>query len=267
MIGYTDLKKSAKHKMAGNWLQILLTVSLIGIIYVSLSVVSSSSDTLNLGDLLLLLLEGPVLIAFSAFMLQLIKTQKANVNDFFMSFANLIKWMLAGLWKFLWYFLWLLLFIVPGIIKYFSYSQYYFILADNPDADLRQALKTSIKMTKGYKGALFVVYLSFLNWYAFIVAIYVVAVWTLELGMAIIVGTLLSIPIYVYLVPYITGTFAEIYEYLKERAIAEQICSPDEFGIAEQFAPFHYAADKTDDGKDIEIDTEIDAEIEDTDKR
>lgn len=267
MIGYTDLKKSAKHKMAGNWLQILLTVSLIGIIYVSLSVVSSSSDTLNLGDLLLLLLEGPVLIAFSAFMLQLIKTQKANVNDFFMSFANLIKWMLAGLWKFLWYFLWLLLFIVPGIIKYFSYSQYYFILADNPDADLRQALKTSIKMTKGYKGALFVVYLSFLNWYAFIVAIYVVAVWTLELGMAIIVGTLLSIPIYVYLVSYITGTFAEIYEYLKERAIAEQICSPDEFGIAEQFTPFHYAADKTDDGKDIEIDTEIDVEIEDTDKR
>lgn len=76
MIGYTDLKKSAKHKMAGNWPQILLTVMLIGIIYVSLSVVSSSSDTLNLGDLLLLLLEGPVLIGFSTFMLQLIKTQK-----------------------------------------------------------------------------------------------------------------------------------------------------------------------------------------------
>ena len=56
MIGYKDLKKSAKHKMAGNWPQILLTVMLIGIIYVSLSVVSSSSDTLNLGDLLLLLL-------------------------------------------------------------------------------------------------------------------------------------------------------------------------------------------------------------------
>lgn len=226
-----QLKEKTKQTMQGNWSQILLTVGLMAVIYISLSIVSARTEDFNLGDLLLLLLEGPVLISFSVFMLHLLHHGTVTINEFFEPFSNFVKWMLAGLWQTLWIVLWLFVFIVPGFIKSFSYSQYYFILADNPDADLRQALKTSIKMTKGYKGELFVAYLSFMNWFIAALAIYFLFFMFLPGDIAFIFGMIGMGFVCLYLVPYMTGTFAEIYLYLKEQALANGVCTYDEFGI------------------------------------
>lgn len=226
-----ELKENAKKAMQGNWPQILLTVGLMAIIYISLCIVSARSEDFNLGDLLLLLLEGPVLISFCAFMLHLMHHGTVSINDYFNSFGNIVKWMLAGLWQTLWIILWILLLIIPGVIKSFSYSQYYFILADNPDADLRQALKTSIRMTKGYKGELFVAYLSFFNWIIAAVIIYYMFFAFLPQGLAFLSGMTVIALVCLYLLPYMTGTFAGIYEYLKNQAISSGVCDPEEFGI------------------------------------
>lgn len=236
------LKRNAKILMRKHWRQIGLMTGLIAILYIALIIVSNSTEGFNLGDLLLLLWSGPVMISFSAFTLRLIRENIANVNEFFSAFNNFIKWILAGLWRYLWIILWTCLLIIPGIIKWFSYSQYFFILADYPEADLRQALKTSMKITKGYKGELWVAMLSFLNWVIIIPGIlgfiyFLLYPWDAVLSsntIAVIFTTLLVVPYYLFLLPYMMTTFAGIYEYLKERAIADGVCSPEEFGILEE---------------------------------
>ncbi|AKS38122.1 membrane protein [Anoxybacillus gonensis] len=61
-------------------------------------------------------------------------------------------------------FLWSLLFIIPGIIKSLSYSQTFFLLKDHPEYSALQAISESKKRMKGYKGKLFLLYLSFIGW-------------------------------------------------------------------------------------------------------
>ena len=61
-------------------------------------------------------------------------------------------------------FLWSLT-IVGGIIKLFSYSQVFYISAENPGIKANQAVTLSRKMMKGHKWELFKHYVTFLGWY------------------------------------------------------------------------------------------------------
>jgi uncharacterized membrane protein len=62
-------------------------------------------------------------------------------------------------------FLWSLLFIIPGIIAALNYSMSLFIMAQNPEIGIVEAIELSKKMMKGNKGKLFVLYLSFIGWF------------------------------------------------------------------------------------------------------
>ena len=58
-----------------------------------------------------------------------------------------------------------LLFIVPGVILSLHWAFARQILCDNPEMDIFDALRLSGQMTKGHKGELFVLWLSFLGWF------------------------------------------------------------------------------------------------------
>ncbi len=61
--------------------------------------------------------------------------------------------------------LWSLLFIIPGIIKSYSYSMAYFIKIDHPEYTATQAIDESRKIMNGKKMKLFLLDLSFIGWY------------------------------------------------------------------------------------------------------
>lgn len=61
--------------------------------------------------------------------------------------------------------LWSLLFIIPGIVKSFSYSMSMYILAENKGMSAREAITRSKEMMNGHKLDLFVLYLSFFGWW------------------------------------------------------------------------------------------------------
>ena len=107
--------------------------------------------------------------------------------------------------------LWTLLLIVPGIIKWYSYSQVKYIIHDNPNLNSQDARRMSEIMTKGYKSDLFVLDLSFLAWYLLVAC---------TAGIATI-----------YVTPYVETTKAMYYENLKKHAIDSGLISPDSFGI------------------------------------
>lgn len=58
-------------------------------------------------------------------------------------------------WSLLWTVLWGLLLIVPGYIKSLSYRFAPYLMIQYPDMKVRDALKKSMEITRGYKGRLF----------------------------------------------------------------------------------------------------------------
>ena len=60
--------------------------------------------------------------------------------------------------------LWSLLFIIPGIVKSYSYSMAYFIKVDHPEYTATQAITESRRIMDGNKMKLFLLDLSFIGW-------------------------------------------------------------------------------------------------------
>ena len=92
--------------------------------------------------------------------------------------------------------LWSLLFIIPGIVKAYSYRLVPYILSDNPDMQPTEAITKSREMMNGNKWNAFVLDLSFLGW-------------------AMLGIITLGIVYVLYTQPYICATDAEIYNKLK----------------------------------------------------
>ena len=114
-------------------------------------------------------------------------------------------------------FLWALLFIIPGIVKSYSYSMAKYIIYENPSLSARQALDLSQKITKGRKWDLFVLDLSWLGWALLSV---------LTLGVLDIL----------YVAPYVHQTEAAVYNTMKYNSIQEGRVSPADFEPAAPFA-------------------------------
>ena len=72
---------------------------------------------------------------------------------------------LLGLLIVVFTFLWSLLFVIPGIIKTYSYSMAFFIKIDHPEMGWKECIDGSKAMMKGHKWELFVQDLSFLGWF------------------------------------------------------------------------------------------------------
>lgn len=155
----------------------------------------------------------PLLVGLYKFFLN-IRENRTNLTDIFLSFKNGNYLSVVGsmAWMYLFTFLWTLLFIVPGIIKAISYSMTPFILADNPKIGYKRALKLSMAMTDGQKGAIFVLGLSFIGWAL--------------LGLVVCFG----IGIF-FLMPYFYATFTELYVKLRTNAVNNGICTPNELNL------------------------------------
>ena len=105
-------------------------------------------------------------------------------------------------------FLWTLLLIVPGIIKSYEYFFVPYLLAENPNMDVYRAKELSRQMTDGEKWRIFVLGLSFIGWE-------LLAAFTCGIGS-------------IFLAPYIQATFAELYEAMREKVLAQRMALPEE---------------------------------------
>lgn len=107
-----------------------------------------------------LVLTGVLTFGSTAFFLR--KTN--DLMFLFKGFNNFVKTFLAGLLQQLYISLWTLLFIIPGIVKTYSYAMTYYILNDHPELSANEAITKSREMMDGHKWDLFVLQLSFLGW-------------------------------------------------------------------------------------------------------
>lgn len=102
---------------------------------------------------------------------------------------------------------------IPAFIKTIAYGMTPFILGDNPSIGYRRALRLSMDMTKGQKGHIFLLLLSFIGW------------WLLG-AICCGVGIL-------FVVPYFQATLSELYAQLRDEALAGGLCGYGELGFGE----------------------------------
>ncbi len=155
-------------------------------------------------------LAPPMIVGFYSFSLKVYRGQEADIGGMFSDgFSDYWRNVGGVLWMQLWIFIWSLLFIIPGIIKAFAYFMAPYILADSRNVSATQALKLSMKMTKGYKGKIFVMLLSFIGW-------------------LILTGLTFGILSIFWTGPYIETSFAGMYDELKKNALENGVVTEQE---------------------------------------
>lgn len=168
-----DFRHRAWSKLSGKWvtfLLICLIASLISGACGSISTFSRSNEIIGavfsvIGFIVSALVGGPLELGVSACFLKLVRGQHVEIGNMFDGFKNFVKGFVLQLINSIFIALWTLLFIIPGIIKAYSYSMSFYILSDNPEMEANAARKKSMEMMHGYKWRLFCLDFSFIGWY------------------------------------------------------------------------------------------------------
>ena len=107
---------------------------------------------------------GPAKLGYAKFNLALVDKKEARIGDLFSQFRRFSDGFLLNLLTGLYTFLWSLLFIIPGIIKSYSYAMTPYILYEDPELSANEAITKSRKLMDGNKGRLFCLLFSFIGW-------------------------------------------------------------------------------------------------------
>ncbi|PHV69237.1 hypothetical protein CS063_16875 [Sporanaerobium hydrogeniformans] len=195
MVQRVQAKTDAKAQLSGYWGRAVGAFLLASLVMMAGSVISMIPFVGWIGTTIL---SGVMALGMAVFSLKFTSQQKPDVGDIFKGFENFLKaWGLSiviGIFT----ALWSLLLIIPGIIKAISYSMAMYVLAENPEMRVMEALEKSKQITKGHKWELFVVSLSFIGWGLLV---------PFTLG----IGSL-------WLVPYMNITMANVYNQIKGQA-------------------------------------------------
>lgn len=111
-----------------------------------------------------LVLGGVVQLGYTKYLLKQHDRQECGVKDLFSQFDHFAQGFLQFLLRHLFIFLWSLLFVIPGIVKSFSYAMTPFIMAENPGMKARDAITASKELMDGHKADLFWLELTFIGW-------------------------------------------------------------------------------------------------------
>ena len=195
-----DYKNRALASLEGNWGKTAIAT----LIFLILSMGISWTVTTPMGDNLVMsystqgfltLLCLPLGWGFVVYFLNLIRNDNTDYERLFDGYKDFIRIFLAEFLVTLGTGIGMILLIIPGIIIGSGLVMTGFILKDDKEISAVDAMKKSWEMTDGHKGALVLLFLSFLGWI-------ILSIFTLGIGM-------------LFLYPYMQTALAHCYEDLK----------------------------------------------------
>ena len=157
----SELRAKARAQMgnsifAEKWLFVLLASLLCNAI-------------LGISSIVSFVLYGVIMVGLSAFTLRLVRDPAgpARFEDLLYGFTGerFGRSFVVGLLQSLYIFLWSLLFVIPGIVKSYSYAMTFYISLDHPEMTASDCITESRRMMDGQKMRLFLLDLSFIGWY------------------------------------------------------------------------------------------------------
>jgi len=195
-----DYKNRALASLEGNWGKTAIAT----LIFLILSMGISWTVTTPMGDNLVMsystqgfltLLCLPLGWGFVVYFLNLIRNDNTDYERLFDGYKDFIRIFLAEFLVNLATGIGMILLIIPGLIIGSGLVMTGFILKDDKEISAVDAMKKSWEMTDGHKGALVLLFLSFLGWI-------ILSIFTLGIGM-------------LFLYPYMQTALAHCYEDLK----------------------------------------------------
>lgn len=186
-----ELKQLAKEQIRGN-------VGMVFVCMLIVSIITTAASTITYGF-------GTIFVSvpleFSMYMiyLRLADGEKPTVADTFNGFEIFGKSLWLSIITAFFTALWSLLFVIPGIVKSYSYVMAPYILAENQDLTAREALNESKRIMHGHKGELFVIMLSFIPW--------------------LMLGALTCGIVFIYVIPYMNMTIVNFYKQIKSQRL------------------------------------------------
>lgn len=189
----TDFRYIARESLRGNWLITTLTAlmaSLIGALDIgSDGIPSDVTERINLSEyfsvdiiavikkvlivilvftvvqfIITLVIGGAGKLGYARFNLNLIDGKKVLPADLFSQFHRLKDGFLMNVLMTVYIILWSLLFIIPGVIKSYSYAMTPYVLSEHPEYNPNYAIALSSEMMDGQKFRLFCLDFSFFGW-------------------------------------------------------------------------------------------------------
>lgn len=191
-----NMRSWGRQALYGNWamavLGTFLLVSLTIIPILLLVYLFDSHVMETMSNIYAILVSGPLSLGYIVFIQAIFRRKQTSPAEVFYGFEHFGR--AFGLFFVIniLVMLWTLLFIIPGIIAGYRYSMAFYILADNPNISVMDAIRESKRMMRGNKWKLFCLNLSFIGW---------IFLGGLTLGIG-----------YLWLTPYMTASEFGFYE-------------------------------------------------------
>ena len=187
-----QLMRKARTLLEPHW------ILAIGVCLANAVIVAAPAELNSYGEIVSLLLAGPLQLGLCFFFLNLVKGKETRFELLFEGFKPLLTVLLAYAIITALTVIGLILLLVPGIVVALGFSMTYYIIAEDPEISFQTALEQSWKLTDGYKMELLELNLRFIPWYLLGLLCFIVGVFAV--------------------VPWHNTTLTLYYQYLKENA-------------------------------------------------
>ena len=200
-INREQIKLSAKMSMAGsspnpmivtfiywlisfilNYLQLSILIAGTNYTYIAENALAYGFDSVSLADydnlfsgmlssgkllfvLVISVMASILSVGYTMYCLKVSRNEQAGIPTIFDGFTVFLRVIVLKILINIFVGLWSILLIIPGIIASYRYSMAVYLLIDNPDMSPMECIRASKEITRGRKGELFVLDLSFIGWF------------------------------------------------------------------------------------------------------
>jgi uncharacterized membrane protein len=185
----SQLMNQARESLSGRW-----GIAIGGYLIYNI-IIGITQNIPIIGFAGVLIIGGPMLLGSIYFSLNIARGKETNIEVLFDGFKLFGKALGTYLLMMLYIIAWTLLLIIPGIIKGISYSQTFYLLAEDDSLGSEDAILKSMEMMEGNKMKYFLLGLNFIPWA-------LLCILTLGIG-------------FLWLVPYAQVSYANFYLNLK----------------------------------------------------
>lgn len=207
----SELKANAKESLKGKYADSIAIIIIMSIITSALIFIVSKlfpvaridmfgytfEQSNPIASILEFIISCLFLLGYHSFFLKTSRNEESSINDLWSKFNMFIPCVAVSILIGIIVGLGFILLIVPGIILSLAYSMTYYIMLDNEEISIIEAMRQSRQMMAGHKAELFVLYLSFIGWA-------ILGIFTLGI-------------LYFWLIPYVNVTVCNFYNKLKEQ--------------------------------------------------
>ncbi len=126
--------------------------------------ITAFTSVMGFVGLVQFILGGTINLGYGKFLLDQHDGRELQFNTLFSQFDRFGQGFVQKFLRNLYIALWSLLFVIPGIVKTYSYAMTPYIMIDHPELTANQAITASRQMMDGHKGELFWLELTFIGW-------------------------------------------------------------------------------------------------------